>query len=86
MVWGASLLSGTCVAAHDTAATWVMHTLTPWPFFDIGDGDSGFAAFLSANVACRSVSRHGRAQKDAVRGQSLVTDTGFRAQSAPRVQ
>src|SRR3984885_2990878 len=27
-----SLVSGTCVAAHDTAATWVMNTLTPSPF------------------------------------------------------
>jgi len=28
---GASPLSGICVAAHDTAATWVMNTLTPSP-------------------------------------------------------
>src|SRR3984885_8272943 len=27
-----SLVSGTCVAAHDTAATWVMNTLTASPF------------------------------------------------------
>ena len=31
-LWGASLLSGTCVAAHETAATWMMHILTPSPF------------------------------------------------------
>ena len=31
-LWIASLLSGTCVAAHDTAATWVMNMLTPSPF------------------------------------------------------
>jgi predicted MFS family arabinose efflux permease len=31
-LWAASLVSGTCVAAHDTAATWVMNTLTPSPF------------------------------------------------------
>jgi MFS family permease len=31
-LWIASLVSGTCVAAHDTAATWVMNTLTPSPF------------------------------------------------------
>ena len=31
-LWIASLVSGTCVAAHDTAATWVMSTLTPSPF------------------------------------------------------
>ena len=30
-LWGASLLSGICVAAHDTAATWLMNTLTPSP-------------------------------------------------------
>src|ERR1700741_4599352 len=31
-LWIASLVSGTCVAAHDTAATWVMNTLTTSPF------------------------------------------------------
>jgi predicted MFS family arabinose efflux permease len=31
-LWAASLVSGTCVAAHDTAATWVMNTLTASPF------------------------------------------------------
>jgi MFS family permease len=31
-LWIASLVSGTCVAAHDTAATWVMNTLTASPF------------------------------------------------------
>jgi MFS family permease len=31
-LWIASLVSGTCVAAHDTAATWVMNTLTSSPF------------------------------------------------------
>src|SRR5580704_167317 len=31
-LWSASLVSGTCVAAHDTAATWVMNTLTASPF------------------------------------------------------
>jgi Transmembrane secretion effector len=29
--WLASLLSGTCVAAHDTAATWLMNRLTASP-------------------------------------------------------
>ena len=31
-LWLGSLVSGTCVAAHDTAATWVMNTLTASPF------------------------------------------------------
>src|SRR3984893_9010136 len=31
-LWAASLVSGICVAAHDTAATWVMNTLTASPF------------------------------------------------------
>src|ERR1700675_2919573 len=31
-LWIASLISGVCVAAHDTAATWVMNTLTPSKF------------------------------------------------------
>src|ERR1700726_5154670 len=31
-LWIASLVSGTCVAAHDTAATWVMNTLAASPF------------------------------------------------------
>src|SRR6266478_9003380 len=31
-LWIAALISGTCVAAHDTAAMWMMHMLTPSPF------------------------------------------------------
>jgi MFS family permease len=31
-LWIASLISGTCVSAHDTAATWMMNMLTPSPF------------------------------------------------------
>jgi MFS family permease len=31
-LWIASLVSGTCVAAHDTTATWVMNTLSASPF------------------------------------------------------
>src|ERR1700680_5077941 len=27
-LWTASVVSGVCVAAHDTAATWMMNTLT----------------------------------------------------------
>lgn len=32
-LWLASILSGTCVAAHDCAATWVMSKLSPSPIF-----------------------------------------------------
>jgi MFS family permease len=32
-LWVASVISGTWVAAHDTAATWMMNMLTPSPFF-----------------------------------------------------
>ena len=32
-LWVASVISGTWVAAHDTAATWTMNMLTPSPFF-----------------------------------------------------
>jgi MFS family permease len=31
-LWIAALVSGTCVAAHDTAATWMMNMLAPSPF------------------------------------------------------
>jgi MFS family permease len=31
-LWIASIVSGVCVSAHDTAATWVMNTLTPSMF------------------------------------------------------
>jgi MFS family permease len=31
-LWFATLLSGTCVSAHDTAASWVMNMLSPSPF------------------------------------------------------
>jgi Transmembrane secretion effector len=32
-LWFASLVSGTAVAAHDTAATWMMHLMSPSGFF-----------------------------------------------------
>jgi MFS family permease len=32
-LWLASVFSGCCVSAHDMAATWVMNTMTPSPFF-----------------------------------------------------
>jgi hypothetical protein len=31
-LWIAALVSGTCVAAHDTAATWMINILTSSPF------------------------------------------------------
>src|SRR5580704_17450294 len=31
-LWIAAIISGTCVAAHDTAAMWMMNMLTPSPF------------------------------------------------------
>src|SRR5580693_8329230 len=31
-LWIAAVISGTCVAAHDTAALWMMNMLTPSPF------------------------------------------------------
>ena len=31
-LWIATVLSGTCVAAHDNAVTWMMNTLTESPF------------------------------------------------------
>ena len=31
-LWIASIVSGVCVSAHDTVATWVMNTLTPSMF------------------------------------------------------
>src|ERR1700739_883121 len=32
-MWFASLISGTCVAAHDTAATWTMNQVSHLPLF-----------------------------------------------------
>src|SRR5215471_20191618 len=32
-MWFASLISGTCVAAHDTAATWTMNRVSDSPLF-----------------------------------------------------
>ncbi len=32
-LWLASVVSGCCVSAHDMAATWVMNTMSPSPFF-----------------------------------------------------
>jgi hypothetical protein len=36
----------TWVAAHDTAAIWMMHVLTPSPFFPLADLDHGCDAVL----------------------------------------
>src|SRR6516225_8072056 len=32
-LWVASVISGTCVSAHDTAATWLMNSLGASPFY-----------------------------------------------------
>src|ERR1700683_1150444 len=32
-LWLASVVSGCCVSAHDMAATWVMTTMPPSPFY-----------------------------------------------------
>src|SRR5262249_31914724 len=32
-LWIATIISGTCVAAHDSAATWMMYVSTGSPFF-----------------------------------------------------
>ena len=77
-MWIASLLSGTCGAAQDTAATWVIEYADSIPVFDISDVDSGVAAFLSAHAACRGPSRLGRSQKVTLRDESLVGGCGRR--------
>jgi len=51
-LWIASLLSGTCVAAHDTAATWVMNMLTPSPFLISVMSTVASLPSLSAHAAC----------------------------------
>jgi hypothetical protein len=35
-LWIATVLSGTCVAAHDNAVTWMMNTLTEFVHVDSG--------------------------------------------------
>jgi Transmembrane secretion effector len=78
-MWIASLLSGTCAAAQDTAATWVDRICDDSiAIFDMSDVDIGVAAFLSAHAACRGPSRLGRSQKVTLRDQSLVGGCGRR--------
>jgi hypothetical protein len=72
-----TLLSGTCAAAQDTAATWALG-YADIAAFEIGDVDIGVAAFLSAHAACRGPSRLGRPQKVTLRDQSLVGGCGRR--------
>jgi hypothetical protein len=50
-MWIASLLSGTCMAAQDTAATWVIEYTDSIAVVDISGVDIGVAAFLSAHAA-----------------------------------
>jgi Transmembrane secretion effector len=49
-LWLASVVSGSCVAAHDGAATWMMNKLTGSAFFDLADVDDGIAIFLSVDL------------------------------------
>jgi MFS family permease len=64
-LWFAVLLSGTCVAAHDTAATWTMNmlgsstfllslmsTVASLPFFLFTPPAGALARFLHQMVVC----------------------------------
>ena len=77
-MWIASLPSGTCAAAQDTAATWVIKYADSIAVLDMSDVDIGVAAFLSAHAACRLSGRLGKSQKVTLRDQSLVGSRGRR--------
>ena len=47
-LWIAALLSGCCVSAHDTAATWLMNALGVSPFLLSPIGIEGQHGFLSS--------------------------------------
>jgi len=50
-IWIAAVISGTCVAAHDSAATWMMNTLTGVVIIAVVDVDRGVGAFFSNDAA-----------------------------------
>jgi len=51
-LWIATVISGTCVAAHDSAATWMMNAFAASPFL-ISHVNGGVPAFLSVHTASR---------------------------------
>ena len=53
-LWIASLVSGCCVSAHDTAATWLMNSLGASPLLLSLMATSASLPFFSFNLTCRS--------------------------------
>src|SRR4029077_4204791 len=76
-LWIASLVSGICVSAHNTAATWTMNMLAPSPLLiplmsTAASLPFFLFTFLSVHVAGRGLGGHGRLQEVTLRNQSLV--------------
>jgi Transmembrane secretion effector len=51
-IWLASLVSGTAVAAHETAATWTMNLMSPSGLFISLMAKSGVASVLPFHAPC----------------------------------
>src|SRR6266481_8059040 len=67
-LWIASLVSGICVSAHNTAATWTMNMLAPSPLLISLMSTAAslpffLFTFLSVHVAGRGLGGHGRLQE-----------------------
>ncbi|MBV8223704.1 MAG: MFS transporter [Verrucomicrobia bacterium] len=50
-LWIATVISGTCVAAHDSAATWMMNAFAASPFFDFAHVNGGVASLFPVHTA-----------------------------------
>src|ERR1700731_1997304 len=77
-LWLGSLVSGTCVAAHDTAATWVMNTLTASPFLTSLMSTVASLLFLIFTLPAGAHRRYGGPQEVACSDEPLVNNRGGR--------
>src|SRR5262249_243660 len=76
-MWLASLISGTCVAAQDTAATWAMNRVSDSPLFvSLSDVNGSLAAILLFHVTRWRSRRHAGPQANDVCHDRLVSAYG----------
>ena len=81
-LWIASAISGTCVAAHDTAVTWLMNMLTPSPFLISVLATVASLPFFFVHAARRRPSRYGGPQEFSLPDQPLVGCRGCRSSNS----
>ena len=77
-MWLASLISGTCVAAQDTAATWTMNRVSDSPLFLSLMSTVASLPFFFFTLPGRCARRHGRPQTNDACHDHMAGDRGRR--------